>query len=170
MGKRLPVLVGTFTAKETAKFYKQASRIIHNLNARMRKLGFQGKMDLGAGRAMLLAEVGGPCRYCKQRIKVSTMTLDHPIPLARGGNPWVLEVICDDCNRIKGGVLLPEHFESLTAHLKTYPEYVENYVRGMIKAGNAYHRMLTTMRMMKKGGSQGSGGASPGMVEGSAEI
>lgn len=45
----------------------------------------------------------GVCHYCEKKIKSSELTLDHIVPLARGGTSTPGNVVpaCRDCNRDK---------------------------------------------------------------------
>lgn len=44
------------------------------------------------------------CRYCGQKLKPKTATLDHVLPLSRGGSddPENLVLACHPCNQCKG--------------------------------------------------------------------
>lgn len=46
----------------------------------------------------------GVCHYCGQKFPVSELTLDHIVPVARGGRSTRgnLVVCCRNCNRDKG--------------------------------------------------------------------
>jgi 5-methylcytosine-specific restriction protein A len=52
----------------------------------------------------------GVCYHCKQRFSKEELTMDHLIPLARGGKSTKknLVVSCKDCNRDKGHKLSVE--------------------------------------------------------------
>ncbi|MBC7692538.1 MAG: HNH endonuclease [Methylotenera sp.] len=45
----------------------------------------------------------GICHYCEKKFKVSQLTMDHVVPLARGGTsaPGNIVPACKDCNRDK---------------------------------------------------------------------
>ena len=76
------------------------------------------------------------CVYCATRLDQRTATLDHVVPLARGGanDPGNLVVACAPCNRLKSD-LLP--FEFFARH----PWAGANFVR--------YARTVT--RALKRG-------------------
>lgn len=50
------------------------------------------------------------CVYCGKRLSKYTATIDHLIPLSRGGNnfKWNLVWCCKRCNHSKGSKLLSE--------------------------------------------------------------
>jgi hypothetical protein len=53
-----------------------------------------------------------PCSYCQKTLKRDFMTVDHKIPISRGGalaDPENFCISCMDCNSLKG-CLTPEEF------------------------------------------------------------
>jgi 5-methylcytosine-specific restriction endonuclease McrA len=65
-----------------------------------------------AMRKVALRDCGQRCVYCATRLDQRTATLDHVVPLARGGahDPGNLVVACGPCNRLKGDLLPFEFF------------------------------------------------------------
>lgn len=59
-----------------------------------------------------LRDCGRRCVYCASRLEYDLATLDHVIPVARGGTsaPGNLVAACVDCNRLKGNLLPHEFF------------------------------------------------------------
>lgn len=55
-------------------------------------------------RAAAFVASAGKCVYCRQRVTLETMTLDHLIPKANGGGDGVTNLVtaCLTCNRAKG--------------------------------------------------------------------
>lgn len=55
-------------------------------------------------RKVALRDCGQRCVYCATHLDHRTATLDHVVPLARGGahDPGNLVVACAPCNRLKG--------------------------------------------------------------------
>jgi hypothetical protein len=124
---------------------QQSQRIVNNLNQRMKKKGFPGRMILEDGRRFLLAGLDKPCRYCRQVVRISTMSLDHPMPVSRGGKPYEAECICQGCNMEKAE-LTAEEFQKLTDHIRTYSPEARQHIHGALKGGAAYVRLVTQMR------------------------
>jgi 5-methylcytosine-specific restriction endonuclease McrA len=60
-----------------------------------------------AMRRTALRDCGQRCVYCATRLDQRTATLDHVVPLARGGahDPGNLVTACGPCNRLKGDML-----------------------------------------------------------------
>lgn len=65
-----------------------------------------------AMRKLALRDCGQRCVYCATHLDQHTATLDHVVPLARGGahDPGNIVVACAPCNRLKGDLLPFEFF------------------------------------------------------------
>jgi 5-methylcytosine-specific restriction endonuclease McrA len=52
----------------------------------------------------------GVCHYCQQGVKPAELTMDHLVPLARGGRSTRGNLVpaCRDCNQKTKGLLLME--------------------------------------------------------------
>ena len=129
-----------YTKTANSRFLAVSRRLVNNLNGRMKAQKIPGRLSLEDGRKILAMAVGKPCPYCEERMIMSKMTLDHPVPLARGGNPWEV-VACDrSCNNRKSD-MLPEAFLKLLGFLKTLDEPDRNSVLYRLAAGAAFPRM-----------------------------
>lgn len=62
----------------------------------------------------------GKCYYCGRKVKPSELTMDHLIPLARGGKSVRENLVpaCKDCNN-KKKYLLPWEWEEYLSNLKS---------------------------------------------------
>ncbi len=69
-------------------------------------------------------DCGRRCVYCAAALGLETATLDHVIPLSRGGNhsPGNLVSACVACNQLKGSMLPVEFFTR-------YPWAGQNFMR-----------------------------------------
>ncbi len=78
-------------------------------------------------------DCGRRCVYCGSALGLENATLDHVIPLSRGGShyPGNLVSACQPCNQLKGS-LLPAEFFAL------YPVAGQNFMR----FARAVHRQL----------------------------
>ena len=76
------------------------------------------------------------CPYCNSPIDAFTATLDHEIPLARGGSIGMenIAAICATCNRLKGG-LTPIEFRSLLQWIKEQHPAAGADIIGRLKSG-----------------------------------
>ncbi len=61
-------------------------------------------------RKNVLLRDGGVCQYCGQEYRFEDLTVDHVVPLSRGGlDAWSnVLAACKDCNRKKGNMLPDE--------------------------------------------------------------
>jgi hypothetical protein len=136
-----------FTTKAQQKFNKRSGQLVAALNQRMRKKGFSGNLPLKKGREILASGVGQPCKFCGERIKISTMSPDHPMPIARGGDPWTMECICISCQREKGE-LTAEEFAQFLADVRKYSPEAQADIHQRMRAGGAFAKMQFAMRRM----------------------
>lgn len=80
---------------------------------RQRRRGLKVKALGHANKSQILARVvyyGWRCRYCRCTITVNTLTIDHAIPLSRGGTNWPSNLMpsCKTCNLRKHTKTLSE--------------------------------------------------------------
>lgn len=84
-------------------------------------------------RKAVLKRTYGICACCGKKLTTKTMTVEHVIPLLRGGTNDIenLIALCYDCNQLKGNLLyLPLGFYSALADkplLNTLEKYVEHW-------------------------------------------
>jgi 5-methylcytosine-specific restriction endonuclease McrA len=86
-----------------------------------------------AMRRVALRDCGQRCVYCAVPLDQSTATLDHVVPLARGGehNPGNLVVACAPCNRLKGDLLPYEFFARHTWAGANFVRYARSVHRAL---------------------------------------
>lgn len=62
---------------------------------------------------------GGECYYCGGKFKPSELTMDHKIPLARGGSSEKINIVpaCKECNN-KKKYMLPTEWDEFMDKLK----------------------------------------------------
>jgi 5-methylcytosine-specific restriction protein A len=68
----------------------------------------------------------GLCYYCGQKFKPTELTMDHLVPIARGGKSSQGNLVpaCKECNN-KKKYLLPTEWEEYLGSLKMEPEEKE---------------------------------------------
>ncbi|WP_043579443.1 HNH endonuclease [Gemmatimonas phototrophica] len=83
-----------------------------------------------------LRDCGQRCVYCATHLDQRTATLDHVVPLARGGahDPGNLVVACGPCNRLKSDLLPYEFFARHPWAGANFIRYARNVTRA-IKRG-----------------------------------
>lgn len=61
----------------------------------------------------------GQCHYCKKRFPVKTLTMDHIVPVSRGGKSVRKNVVpcCKECNNKKKNLLPEEWAEYIKGQL-----------------------------------------------------
>ena len=154
------ILLPGYTTTAQRKFRKRALQLLNALKQRMLKLGFT--LD-GFNRDKMIetlaAGIGKPCRYCGKVIKTATMSPDHPTPVSRGGEPWVIQVCCQRCNRRKG-TMLENEYQRLMEHVQTYCPETQAYILRMLSAGAAFPMMQRGMMSLKRGLTAAKAGVS----------
>lgn len=80
-----------------------------------------------------LRDCGQRCVYCATPLDQHTATLDHVVPLARGGahDPGNLVAACGPCNRIKGDMLPFEFFARHPWAGANFVRYARNVTRAL---------------------------------------
>ena len=79
------------------------------------------------------------CPYCRRKLSVGTFTVDHKLPIARGGRFTFrnLEVACLDCRQTKG-VLDSQEFRELLLVVHSWPRPVQKVFLSRLRAGGAH--------------------------------
>lgn len=72
-------------------------------------------------KKLLYIKAGGRCELCGKKILLEDISLDHRIPLSKGGEDDVsnLACTCDICNKMKG-CILPEDLLDKTSAILIY--------------------------------------------------
>lgn len=75
---------------------------------------------------------GGRCAYCGQKRKLKTMTVDHIIPLSKGGTDEEsnLRCACKMCNYFKGSALPLEFSNRIHTIFMNNLEFCEMELKG----------------------------------------
>lgn len=72
-------------------------------------------------KKLLYINAGGRCEICGKKISLKEISLDHRIPLSKGGEDDVsnLACTCDTCNKMKG-CILPDDMLDKMLEIITY--------------------------------------------------
>lgn len=83
-----------------------------------------------------------PCPYCGTAIDALSASLDHAMPITRGGSLGLenLTAICAMCNRLKGA-LTPSEFKELMQWVLRQEWAAQTDILGRLKAGGMGMRM-----------------------------
>ena len=81
------------------------------------------------------------CQYCRQRITRLSFTLDHDVPLSRGGSPELANLVlcCAECNTRKGQ-LTGQQFRQVLSCTENWPTADAVAFWGRLKQGNQWRK------------------------------
>lgn len=82
-------------------------------------------------RLEILKSTKGICAHCGKKLKTNTMTVEHVIPIMRGGTNSIenLTALCEECNSMKDNLIyLPQSFYMAIMGTSRY-EQMEKMVR-----------------------------------------
>lgn len=118
--KRGTVRTRTASAREAIRVTSAKQAVVHVAMKRALRKG-------------ALRDCSQRCVYCASRLDQRTATLDHVIPLARGGahDPGNLVVACAPCNRLKSDLLPFEFFARHPWAGANFVRYARNVTRAL---------------------------------------
>lgn len=93
-------------------------------------------------RLMVSSALGKQCPYCEDVVKIKTFSLDHMMPVSRGGNLAILNlmVVCKRCNLSKGQMSDDEYRKFLKT-LSDFPIPIMRWILGTMRAGATVVRL-----------------------------
>lgn len=114
-------------------------------NDRIRQHGRELPFTVEQLRAWVQAQMPkthGQCAYCSKWIDFADFSLDHDIPVSRGGSLELsnLAICCDECNRIKGS-LSGNEYRALRRGLETFSDYARKDIYKRLKMGSGFARL-----------------------------
>ena len=103
---------------------------------------------------IVFAQSGGVCPICKRALYKQNSTIDHIIPLSRGGtnDPMNLRAVHSECNRLKGNFLDKEFAETVrdvsSGEIYAYPmgKFSIQMFRAAIRGFNVMAKQYSTRR------------------------
>lgn len=123
---------------------KARTRQMHETLKRRAKGAEVSSLDEMRAQFDFFMRRGGQCPYCRTRVTHVTVSLDHMIPVNRGGgHSWInLCFCCQSCNKQKGN-LTDREFEGLLRHLDAWEVECKNFtlktgVLTAMKVGNSF--------------------------------
>lgn len=134
----------------------RASKLYYDINRRgaKAKIPVQTPYSSEAFATWLLATIGCNaflCPYCNAPLDALSMTLDHGLPLARGGDNKFSNLVpcCEDCNKLKHK-LTGDEYLALREKLRELPPHVEANVLGRLRTGGLGQKMMWQKAANKK--------------------
>jgi len=132
--QRTGVLYDSMGKRFRARHWKSGKRA-----GRVRVPGQQVPFTKEQFRAWAIETIGyqaKPCPYCSAPIDVLNMSIDHRVPVSRGGSLELsnLDAICSDCNRLKGS-LDGDEFKALLDWLRPIHPSAQKDIRQRLMAG-----------------------------------
>src|SRR5579884_1562719 len=132
--QRTGVLYDSMGKRFRARHWKSGKRA-----GRVRVPGQQVPFTKEQFRAWAIETIGyqaKPCPYCSAPIDVLNMSIDHRVPVSRGGSLELsnLDAICADCNRLKGA-LTGKEFRAFLDGMRTFTPDAQRDVFKRLKAG-----------------------------------
>jgi 5-methylcytosine-specific restriction endonuclease McrA len=124
------------------QLWTRTSSIWRHQKERAAKLNLPFCVTLDSLRAFAASVLAIPCVYCGARITPKNLSLDHPVPISRGGYMDGYIFCCNVCNERKGS-LTGNEYSSLVSMLYGWPDAARIDVLRRLRAGSkALRRMF----------------------------
>jgi 5-methylcytosine-specific restriction endonuclease McrA len=96
---------------------------------RIKISGYKSHYGLECIETLIEQVYGLGCPYCDRILDYRTISVDHDIPVSRGGESLAknIQISCLICNRRKGR-MTGEEYRTLLNYLESYDEVVINYI------------------------------------------
>lgn len=131
MTKKYDILIISYERRT----YVKLKKIMNETMTTTEKQRTERKLFTYEERRKILKSTGGICACCGKKLTTKTMTVEHIIPIHRGGtnDPENLTALCETCNKHKNNAMfLPSSF--YMAMVRTgWIRNVENMVRTWLK-------------------------------------
>jgi len=123
---------------------RRLNSMVSGCRARDKKLGKETHITIGMLRELAKKVIGTNCIYCNTEITHLNISLDHIIPLSRGGNTCIenVQLICNTCNKQKDK-LFHKEFQMLKELIETFTDESKKYVNtklSMQGGWNGYYK------------------------------
>jgi hypothetical protein len=98
-------------------FFRKSASIYHGMRMRCKKERGSDTLPFSLSdlRELMTCDLGEGCRYCKERLSLKNVAVDHQLPIARGGDFGLNNIVltCKPCNFQKGIMTQHEFMELL---------------------------------------------------------
>jgi 5-methylcytosine-specific restriction endonuclease McrA len=121
---------------------KRTSSAFFNMKRRARERGVELDFNLEECRNLIVASLYKPCPYCDVEINHNSVTIDHDVPVSRGGHWSIgnLVVCCQSCNKTKGN-MTGDEFRYFLECLQQISEAAQRSIVARLKAGGGLMRV-----------------------------
>lgn len=84
-------------------------------------------------KKVILTKSNGVCAKCGKKLTVDTMTVEHVVPLSKGGQNHIqnLLALCEKCNQEKNNMVVGKNYYKYVDDL--YKEQVDNHIEEYLK-------------------------------------
>lgn len=108
---------------------KRVNNMLSSCRARDKKYGKDTNITTGMIRELVKDIIGKPCPYCGIIIDHKNISLDHIVPLSRGGYSVIenISLICQTCNKQKDKLYHLE-FKQLKELIDTFSDESKRYI------------------------------------------
>lgn len=139
-------------------FKARSSSMYQNHRRRAKEAHLEMQYTIADMRMILSASLGTSCIGCSEKITPKTMSIDHRVPIARGGRMEIgnLWAMCQRCNKCKGKMSMGE-FMQLVELLKSWPPEASRDVRMRLSLAGNMLPVLYGKRKAAKNGNESSG-------------
>ena len=98
------VIQGNKEERERKEFLRQFERVHIGTPEKKPEHSRRRPHITAKHRPHLYCEQNGQCVYCKRRLDMDLLEVDHKYPVSKGGTDevWNLQLLCPRCNRQKG--------------------------------------------------------------------
>lgn len=126
--------------QKNSAFMRKTASIFNGMKTRAKKLNMPFAYTLQQTRDAIAPRIDTLCPYCeKVKLTVATITVDHDVPIARGGeigmrNTWA---VCKSCNWQKG-MLTKEEFIKLLFLLEDFPQVAQADIKRRLTIGGKW--------------------------------
>ena len=123
--------------RKSKKTYTQNERaFLLYATYKNRLRGKPNPFNIDSFREFVSPFYNSPCKYCKEILTPQNISLDHELPISRGGSVEMgnLCLICKRCNRRKGE-LTKEEYLALLHFLRAFPDMEKILLKRLSAAG-----------------------------------
>lgn len=123
---------------------KRLTNMYSSCRTRDKKYERETHFTISMLRELAKTVIGKPCKYCGEIIDHNNISMDHIVPLSRGGNSTIenIQLICKKCNTQKDKMLDYE-FTKLKELVNSFSDESRIYVNkklSMLGGFNGYYK------------------------------